>query len=640
MNQQASMIKVREDQGENDNTGDSNRDNIRSRSDQTTDIIDRKIHHIQSELIEKSSETSFEQSFIEAKLWFQPRHYIEVVDERSNEGICGSPTCTNSISKPQDLAISLKISYKEKRLYEVGRSKLFCCNACFKNSALFEATLVDTHPGSRQVAIDFLSKFDNGSVDRPSNLEDVKITEIDDSRISVPPPKYQNALLDAAGATKVPLKVNQLKEVLPPTFDAAKRGNRKDLFEDTLSHANNTSSLLSSSSSLPIFSYKKELPAINDDKKELEITEITEQKVISSKPGKKELEITEIIEQKAMSSKPKRVSFSSTKSLESSVEEKWVEIIPPVKSSSSGKNSSRPHSIDLKSDIYSNLPPTRMDEGEVGNHIFLKLDEDGSIYEASSEVGRVEELVRETDPSLSENSRDENDDTQSYTVESEELSLFMLLWTALDDLFGHCEPILSSPISNENDANELLFSPTIQQLYTTVKGKINPILSTDEEIIMKQDENIDAPILRQSIDTTMLASHRSVAMFVERGFATAEKVSELSTYLNPITMVEYDLIKSMILATADLQHTICPPLKSSEFALLALLVIDAIVTTRRLLFVSIEQPPPPNKWELNIETIAGNLLRIRKGRQLQQPNVRQLRDGDLKLLRSFFSRSF
>jgi hypothetical protein len=216
----------------------------------------------------------------------------------------------------------------------------------------------------------------------------------------------------------------------------------------------------------------------------------------------------------------------------------------------------------------------------------------------------------------------------------------MLLWTALDDLFGHCEPILSSPISNENDANELLFSPTIQQLYTTVKGKINPILSTDEEIIMKQDENIDAPILRQSIDTTMLASHRSVAMFVERGFATAEKVSELSTYLNPITMVEYDLIKSMILATADLQHTICPPLKSSEFALLALLVIDAIVTTRRLLFVSIEQPPPPNKWELNIETIAGNLLRIRKGRQLQQPNVRQLRDGDLKLLRSFFSRSF
>jgi hypothetical protein len=126
---------------------------------------------------------------------------------------------------------------------------------------------------------------------------------------------------------------------------------------------------------------------------------------------------------------------------------------------------------------------------------------------------------------------------------------------------------------------------------------------------------------------------------VERGFATAEKVSELSTYLNPTTLVEYDLIKSMILATADLQHTICPPLKSSEFALLTLLVIDAIVSTRKLIFVSIDQPPPPNKWELNIETIAGNLLRIRRGRQAQPPNTRQLRDGDLKLLRSFFSRS-
>lgn len=634
------MIEVREEQGENDNTYVASGDNIRSRSDHTTNITDRKIHHIQSELIEKSSETSFEQSLIEAKLWFQPRHYVEVVDERSNEGTCGSPTCSNSISKPQDLAASLKISYKEKRLYEVGRSKLFCCNACFKNSALFEATLIDTHPGSRQVAIDFLSKFDNGSVDRPLNLEDVKVPETVDSIKMLPPPKYQNALLDAAGATKVLLGVYQLKEIVLPKVDAAKKGNRKDSFESTLSHATDTLSLLSSSSSLPIFSYKIGLPAIDEGKKELEITEIIEQKVISSKPGKKVQKITEITEQKVHSSKPKRVFFSSPKSLETSVEEKWVEITPPVKSSNSGKKSSRPHSIDLNSDIYSTLPQTKMDGGEVGNHIFLKLDEDGSIYEASSEIGRVEDLVRETDPSLSENSRDEYDDTESYTVESEELSLFMLLWTALDDLFGHCEPILSSPISNENDANELLFPPTIQQLYTTVKGKINPIPSTNEDITTKQDENIDAPILRQSIDTTMLASHRSVAMFVERGFATAEKVSELSTYLNPTTMVEYDLIKSMILATADLQHTICPPLKSSEFTLLALLVIDAIVTTRRLLFVSIEQPPPPNKWELNIETIGGNLLRIRKGRQVQQPNVRQLRDGDLKLLRSFFSRSF
>jgi hypothetical protein len=177
---------------------------------------------------------------------------------------------------------------------------------------------------------------------------------------------------------------------------------------------------------------------------------------------------------------------------------------------SSGKNSSRPQSIDLKSDIYSTLPPTKMDEGEVGNHIFLKLDEDGSIYEASS-VGGVDNLTEETDPPL-ENG-DENDDTESSAVE-EELSLFMLLWTALDDLFGHCEPILSSPISSENDANELLFSPTIQQLYITVKGKLNPIPSTDTEITIKEDENIDTPIIRQSIDTTILASHRSVAMFV------------------------------------------------------------------------------------------------------------------------------
>mmetsp|Transcript_4085 Transcript_4085/g.4218 ORF Transcript_4085/g.4218 Transcript_4085/m.4218 type:complete len:617 (-) Transcript_4085:838-2688(-) len=615
MNQQDSMIEVRE--VENDNTDDGNKDSIRANSDHTTNIVDRKIHHIQSNLIEKSSETSFEQSFIEAKLWFQPRHYVEVIDERSNEGMCGSPTCCNSISKPQDLAASLKISYKEKRLYEVGRSKLFCCNACFKDSAMFEATLVDTHPGSRQVAIDFISKFGNGVENRSSNLlPSINGAETDDriSEVDILPPKFQNALLDAAGAAKVPLKSVHFKEVIPPTVDAAKRVN-KDSFID-VSHASDTSSLLSSSSSLPIFNYKKELPPITEVKR-ADITELNKT----------------VGEEKVINSNQKKVSFSSSKSLEFSVEEKWTDIVPPVKSSSSGKNSSRPQSNYLTSDIYSNLPPTKMDEGEVGNHIFLKLDEDGSIYEASS-VGGVDDMIEETDPSLLEN---ETEDMESFAVE-DELSLFMLLWTALDDLFGHCEPILSSPLSSENDANELLFSPTIQQLYTTVKGKLNPTPSTDTEITIK-DESIDAPIIRQSIDTTMLASHRSVAMFVERGFATAEKVSELSTYLNPITTVEYDLIKSMILATADLQHTICPPLKSSEFALLALLVIDAIVSTRKLIFVSIEQPPPPNKWELNIETIAGNLLRIRRGRQAQQPNTRQLRDGDLKLLRSFFSRS-
>jgi hypothetical protein len=342
MNQQASMIEVRE--GENDNTDDANKDNIRAHNDHTTNIIDRKIHHIQSELIEKSSETSFEQSFIEAKLWFQPRHYVEVIDERSNEGMCGSPICCNSISKPQDLAVSLKISYKEKRLYEVGRSKLFCCNACFKNSAMFEATLIATHPGSRQVAIDFISKFDNDFKDRSSNLLPSIIGgETDDNRISevdIPPPKFQNVLLDAAGATKIALKSVQFKEDIPHTVDAAKKVNKKDSPSlllssikersnegiDVLSHVSDTSSLLSSSSSLPIFSYKKELPTVTEKKKPT----ITEEK--------KEREVTAVAEQNEIK---KKVSVSSSKSLESSVEEKWIDIIPPVKSSSSGKNSSR-----------------------------------------------------------------------------------------------------------------------------------------------------------------------------------------------------------------------------------------------------------------------------------------------------------
>lgn len=640
MKKQASIVEVREgtDQEENDTV----KENIRSFNDQTTNTIDMKIHRIQSELIERSSDELFEQSLVEAKLWFQPRHYQDVLDERSNEGMCGSPICSNSISKPKDLTLSLKISYKEKRLYEVGKSKLFCCNACFKNSALFEATLMDTQPGSRQVATDFLSNFNdmsliNGAADVRQDsavaLDGRNIDTDDDknSIIDIPPPKFQNALLDAAGATKVPLMIDQLKEVLPPTVNPAKSISKKEIPCDITSPDNHKSSLLSSLSSLPILNYKKELPAVKQRNKEPDVIEIIEQPVIKSKQ--------------------KKVNFSPSKSLESSVEEKWTEIIPPIKSSSSGKGSSRPLSENFDSNTIpnadSNLLQTQITEREVGNHIFLKLDEDGSIYEASSEGGtNIGDSIQDTYPSrmidlkaLSENNRDEDDDMESYAVEIDEISLFMLLWTALDDLFGHCEPILSSPMSNKNDTNELMFSPTIQQLYITVKEKINPTQSTEIESNIKQDDDVDTTIPRHSIDTTMLASHRSVAMFVERGFATAEKVSELSSYLNPTSMIEYELIKSMILATADLQHTICPSLKSSEFALLALLVVDAIVSTRLLISVSMENPSSPNNWELNIGTVAGNLLRVRKGRQSQQPNIRQLRDGDLNLLRSFFSRS-
>ena len=129
------------------------------------DLIDKKIFYIQSKLLDDSDDKHTEKFLVEAQMWFQPRNYLDVIEERSNDGRCGSPTCSNPITRPSDVSAILKISYKEKRLYEIGRSKLFCCSTCLQKSAVFEASLLETHPASREVAIDFLTRSKENTYD-------------------------------------------------------------------------------------------------------------------------------------------------------------------------------------------------------------------------------------------------------------------------------------------------------------------------------------------------------------------------------------------------------------------------------------------------------------------------------------------
>ena len=118
----------------------------------------------------------------------------------------------------------------------------------------------------------------------------------------------------------------------------------------------------------------------------------------------------------------------------------------------------------------------------------------------------------------------------------------------------------------------------------------------------------------------------------------AESYIKLDSFLPNSACVSYRTMKRTFLACAELDK-VCPPLSSTEWALLALLVVDAIVRSKSVLPAS--DAAARQAWNHEMEQCAGSILRNNTGRrrkvQHQQLSL-SLRDGDLTLLRSFFPR--
>lgn len=721
-------------------------------------VLDRKLFYIQSKLLEDGDNQSTKAFFVEAQLWFQPRHYLEVIEERSNEGRCGYPSCCSPITRPSDVSAILKISYKEKRLYELGRSKLFCCSTCLQNSAVYEASLHETHPASRKVAIDFLkrskenlydvssetvsSDYFNESINVESDLNrgnDIGTHTINKlaavPKLTTPKP---NSTISSATVTttsknnfhapgsknrttKASDRTSDVPNVLvqSKTIEESTRESNQNILSiierkpvpvqpmTILSSSENSSfsSLISSSSSLPTFDYSK--------------------KIIS--PG--------MVEEREKG-KSKKVNFTLA-SLESSVEEKWVapdysapvrvqqcETAPGVtfpvtkmnidSSMSSSQKEKYDEIMNYKIDFNSKLSGSNTTIIKEQKHPILivkendirdKHKEDKEVLSSSSissGSGSISSKFTISETILSEritpsnviregikqkndgtddnndlyhdrnNGNNEMDDNDIYSKNFEEnLSLFMLLWTTLDDLFGECHSIITStyPIGDSN--YEVLVLPESCNLngshdnnnnnnneedmaYITgiiVRAKDDIYDNNDNQIdgsgrYKNEDEKVrdrerlregneeDVPMVRESIDTTLLPSQRSVAMFIQRGFLTAEKSLDLFSYISLEGLVRYRAVKDLVLTSAQLQESVCPRLKSSEFAILCLLLIDAIVVSQCLLINT-----ETNDWESNLKLVAGKILRVRAGRTVVKENMRTLRAGDLELLRNFFPRT-
>jgi Rtr1/RPAP2 family len=587
--------------------------------------IDRKLFYIQSKLLDTNDATPVEDVLSEAKLWFQPRHYTEIIEERSNDSRCGYPSCRNPIIRPSDVSSILKISYKEKRIYEIGRSKLFCCWDCLQKSAIFEAGLCDTHPASRQVAIDFLLRANDAS--NVSN--DIVTKEYFDgsSLVEEIPDQWKRSSIQffpSAGRSSSE----------PDSSSVTKASSSKgDLNADQLVHTKKSSvkaaaAAAAVTSSLPVLSF---------------YTETTE-------PFTLPLPLTES-EASKPDGKKKKVGFVDLKSLESSVGEKWVidDNKSAVKDTAAAKKCSALKKSSLRSLDYTSINAIEgakrsIPMGTIAEKVSASpgpmllstaYNEDfmGVIIQRN-----VEEEVLKADSSSVTDSEDTDDDGSDNSARGSEddLSLFMLMWTTLDDLFGDSLSVICATVA-DNDA--LLSSGG----YETLEGSPSSFTADSNSAIVasSSDQRTGQEVIEErfSINPTLLASHRAVSLFVERGFNTAEAYCSFSVFLSEPSRARYYAVKAEILAAIGSSNIICPRLKSSEFTFLALLVIDAIVIRQSLL---LRVPPDLNavseEWGSKLKVSVEKILRTRAGRHVENQSGRNLRDGDLELLRNFFVR--
>ncbi len=167
-------------------------------------LVDWKIFELQSVLVSDNVDT---ESVDESLLWFQPRHFSEVLEERVNDDKCGYPLCPNPLDDKNNA--SYRINYAEKKIYSIELSKNYCCVDCIEKAQLLEKRFDDSVPYSRSV-----TKTLDLTAPVQSNIEEVlnvlapapKQGESKRNTLETelpPPPMYSSSILSDRGALEV-----------------------------------------------------------------------------------------------------------------------------------------------------------------------------------------------------------------------------------------------------------------------------------------------------------------------------------------------------------------------------------------------------------------------------------------------------
>lgn len=146
--------------------------------------VDWKIFQLQSALISIDTDSysdsnndinnncSLVDVFEESKLWFTRSIYEEVIEERVNDDRCGYPLCSNNLTTATGRKGLFRISYNEKKIYEIEQSGNYCCSRCQQLNLDYISCLDVTMPYSREVVKTL--DYNSAKIEYP-NIDDVLI---------------------------------------------------------------------------------------------------------------------------------------------------------------------------------------------------------------------------------------------------------------------------------------------------------------------------------------------------------------------------------------------------------------------------------------------------------------------------------
>ena len=110
--------------------------------------LEWKLLEVSSQLLENVTSDVM----AEAKEWFQPHHYVDVIEERTVDGKCGWPLCCKMLENTITEDKVYRISMKTHQIFDIDQSKYFCSKDCMLQSTYYRESLRSSNPLSRPVA--------------------------------------------------------------------------------------------------------------------------------------------------------------------------------------------------------------------------------------------------------------------------------------------------------------------------------------------------------------------------------------------------------------------------------------------------------------------------------------------------------
>lgn len=199
---------------------------------------------------------------------------------------------------------------------------------------------------------------------------------------------------------------------------------------------------------------------------------------------------------------------------------------------------------------------------------------------------------------------EENDVDDTGTDDAPPCSLFLSVWTALDDLFSN---VAMDEVGNGGGVYGLPAVPPSAGSSNAGDG-VMPA--------------------RAPVAAEFLQVQSAILSLLERGIKAAERLLDVSKYV--ITKADvniYHITKARFLNSVNCRLIKCPSLKSSGWTLIGVLLIDGILTRKSLLSEAYRGAV----WASIVDSMAAAAL---GGGHIAGS---QLRMDDLKILRSFFT---